>query len=465
MSEREKEKNNSIEQHVSIAKENPGLLLENTERVIESAKEKNGSINAFLGFFGDIKIVEKNTETALFGVPCAIKDNILCKGEIASAGSKMLEGYKAPYDATAVQKLRNAGAIMIGRTNMDEFAMGSSTEYSAYGPTKNPLNEEYVPGGSSGGSAAAVAMGSVPFSLGSDTAGSVRQPASFCGVVGLKPSYGSVSRNGLIAMGSSLDCIGPIANTVSDAETVFNIIKGEDPMDATTVSEEVYKEYQKQEVPKKIGVPWSFIEREGVSFDVKKNFEESLEKLKHAGYEIVDIEIPMLEYALSIYYILSPAEVSTNLARYDGVKFGRHVDGKDLLDTYKLSREGFGPEVRRRILTGTFVLSTGYSDEYYYSAIRAQKVIKKQFEEVFEKVDIIATPTTPTEAFALGEIADPLSMYMMDIFTVPANITGVPAISIPSGFGEKELPLGIQFMAPLYNEKSLFIVGKDFEVQ
>jgi aspartyl-tRNA(Asn)/glutamyl-tRNA(Gln) amidotransferase subunit A len=450
-----------------------GSVSDIVESSLNIAREHDGEIHAFLGLYNNIqeeidkiqkgKNEEKNRE--LYGVPCAIKDNILYKDQITSAGSKMLESYIAPYSATVVNKLREAGAIIIGRTNMDEFAMGSSTEYSAYGPTKNPVNTEYVPGGSSGGSAAAVAMGAVPFSLGSDTAGSVRQPASFCGVVGLKPSYGSVSRHGLMAMGSSLDVIGPITNTVSDSEKIFNIIRGYDPMDATSVSERVYQDHQKGKEVKKIGIPRSFVESEGVSDDVKNNFNEVLKSLEDRGCEIVDIEIPLLEYALSIYYILSPAEVSSNLARYDGIKYGRHIDGDNLVDTYKLSRAGFGEEVKRRILTGTYVLSAGYADEYYYSAKRAERMIQDQFKEIFKSVDVIATPTTPTEPFKIGEKSDPLSMYMMDIFTVPANIVGVPAISVPSGFGENELPLGIQFMAPLYNEQKLFTVGRFVEEQ
>ncbi|MEK7460322.1 MAG: Asp-tRNA(Asn)/Glu-tRNA(Gln) amidotransferase subunit GatA [Patescibacteria group bacterium] len=445
-------------------------LLEVTLKEAEATKDTH----AYLELFPDVraqasvaqKMIDNGKATMLTGIPIAMKDNILIKGKIASASSKMLEHYTATYDAHVTIKLRDAGAIFIGRTNMDEFAMGGSTENSAFGVTKNPHDMTRVPGGSSGGSAAVIASGSALGSLGSDTGGSIRQPAAFCGVVGLKPTYGSVSRSGLIAMASSLDQIGPFAKTVEDAEIIFNVIAGHDPMDSTSCSDErINKETRK---PKVIGVPKDFVHAKGVDPRVLKNFEESLALMKKEGYEIRDISLPSFAHGLSVYYILMPAEVSSNLARFDGVRYGFHADGKDLLEDYLRSRgEGFGPEVRRRILLGTYVLSSGYYDAYYGRANAVKELIRKELELVFKDVDIIATPTTPTPAFKIGEKSgDPLEMYLADIFTVPVNIAGVPAISIPSGFveeGESMLPLGIQFIAPNFGERALFETGKDFE--
>ena len=397
----------------------------------------------------------------LSGKTIAIKDNILFEGHKASAGSKILEGFIAPYDATVVKKLKAAGAIIIGRTNMDEFAMGSSTENSAYGVTRNPHDLSRVPGGSSGGSAAAVSSGMVDMALGSDTGGSIRQPAAFCGVVGLKPTYGRVSRSGLIAMASSLDQIGPFTKTVGDAEVIYNVLKGRDDLDSTTISDDTYQSGKK--FSKTVGVPWEFIDTEGVDESVKENFKQAVEKFKSLGYEIADIKLPHIKYSLAVYYIIMPAEVSSNLARFDGVKYGLRVDGKNGINDYLKTRgTGFGKEVRRRIILGTYVLSSGYYDEYYGSAISMKNLITKELREAFEKVDLILTPTTPTPAFKLGEkTADPLSMYLADIFTVPANIAGLPSISIPSGFAG-ELPLGIELTADLGREDNLFVAGKEF---
>ncbi len=440
---------------------------------------KNKDLNAYLEMFADIdtqakeadKKIKAGTAGPLTGIPLSIKDNILIKGRVASSASKMLENYHATYNATVIDKLLEQNAIFLGRTNMDEFAMGSSTENSAYGVVKNPWDTSRVPGGSSGGAAAAVAADLCLGSLGSDTGGSIRQPASFCGMVGLKPTYGAVSRSGLMAMASSLDQIGPITKTVEDAEILFNAIKGKDSMDATSINTEDFagKEDAKKLNSKKfkIGVPSEFV-KQGVDKDVLDNFNASLEALKKAGHEIVDVKLPNLKYSLAVYYILQPAEVSSNLARFDGVKYGLHKDGSDLLDDYLLTRqEGFGKETRRRIMLGTYVLSTGYYDAYYNKANIVRSLIMKDFEEAFKNIDVVLTPTSPTPAFKAGEKADdPLSMYLADIFTVSANIVTLPAISVPSGFVErdsKKLPVGIQFTAPYSREDVLFAVGKAFE--
>jgi aspartyl-tRNA(Asn)/glutamyl-tRNA(Gln) amidotransferase subunit A len=349
---------------------------------------------------------------------------------------------------------------------MDEFAMGSSTENSAYGVTKNPHDESRVPGGSSGGSAAALAAGTVLGALGSDTGGSIRQPAAFCGVVGLKPTYGTVSRSGLIALASSLDQIGTFTKTVGDAEILFDGIRGHDAMDSTTYPDDFGRSEIKK--PKVIGVPVDFVHTKGVDARVLKNFDESIEKMKNAGYEIREISLPALAHGLAVYYILLPAEVSSNLARLDGVRYGYHADGANLIGDYARTRgEGFGRETRRRILLGTYVLSSGYYDAYYGRACAVREMLKHDVEEAFKGVDIIATPTTPTPAFKIGEkSSDPLAMYLADIFTVPVNIAGIPAISVPSGFVEEDgnkLPLGMQFISPSFAEKALFEVGKKFE--
>ncbi len=436
--------------------------------VIEST---DTDVQAFREVFSDEIVSEakkadlayaQGTAKVLTGIPIAVKDNILLSGHIAGASSKMLEHFVAPYDATAITKLKEEGALFIGRTNMDEFAMGSSTENSAYGPTKNPIDRSRVPGGSSGGSAAAVAMNAALVSLGTDTGGSVRQPAAFCGIVGLKPTYGAISRNGLIAMGSSLDQLGTLSRSVSDAEILFNIVKGTDGMDSTS-SYPTEKPETKKNLT--IGVPRNLFE--GLTADVLENLEKSITKFKELGYEVQDIELPNLKYALATYYVIMPAEVSSNLARFDGVKYGFHHEGKDLLEDYlKTRREGFGKEVRRRIMLGTYVLSAGYYDAFYGKAQAARDLIRTDYQRAFELVDIVLTPTTPTPAFKLGEKTnDPLTMYLEDVFTVPANIAGNPAISIPSGFIEKEgtkLPLGIQLVSQNYREDILFRAGKSF---
>lgn len=424
----------------------------------EELRAKDKGIHAFLEVFDDQK---SYGDGPLSGKTIAIKDNILFEGHRASAGSKILENFIAPYDATVIKKLKAAGAVIVARANMDEFAMGSSTENSAYGATRNPHDLTRVPGGSSGGSAAAVASGMVDIALGSDTGGSIRQPAAFCGVVGLKPTYGRISRSGLIALASSLDQIGPFTKTVAEAELIYDVMKGQDPLDSTTIASETYGE--SAPLKKRIGVPRAFVESEGVDESVRQNFSEAVKKFEALGYEVVDIELPHVHYSLPVYYIIMPAEASSNLARFDGVKYGLKKDGQTGIEDYFETRGvGFGRETRRRIILGTYVLSSGYYDEYYGSALKMRQVITNEFRETFKMVDLILTPTTPTPAFKAGEkTADPLLMYLADIFTVPANIAGVPAISLPSGFAGN-LPLGIQLMADLGREDILFAVGKEF---
>lgn len=434
-------------------------------------EKQNPEINAFLEVFADIDAqaeaadakIKAGTADILTGIPLAIKDNILIKGRQASSASKMLEQYRATYDATVISKLKEQLPVFLGRTNMDEFAMGASTENSAYGVTRNPHDPSRVPGGSSGGSAAAVAMGGALAALGSDTGGSIRQPAGFCGIVGLKPSYGSVSRFGLMAMASSLDQIGPLTKTVEDAEILFNAIAGLDPHDSTSVARPTDTLSEK----KTIGIPYSFIEK-GLAADVKQLFDASVETLKSLGYTIKDIKLPSIDYALAAYYIIVPAEVSSNLARFDGVKYGLLKEGSTLLEDYLQTRQvGFGDEVRRRIILGTYVLSSGYYDAYYYKANELRQAIVKEFEDALKDVDAIVMPTSPHPAFKIGEkISDPLAMYLEDIFTVPINIAGLPGISIPAGTVNREgkdLPFGIQFIASHRREEVLFSIGKLFE--
>ena len=431
--------------------------------------KKGEGINAFIEVFDDALEeakerdvrIKKGEDLPLLGIPIALKDNMLVRGKRVTAGSKILEGFVAPEDATAVRKLRDAGAVFIGRTNMDEFAMGSSTENSAYGVTRNPYDATRVSGGSSGGSSAALGANFALGAFGSDTGGSIREPAAFCGLVGLKPTYGRVSRSGLIALASSLDQIGPFAKSVEDAHILYDVVSGIDPMDSTTIDSNTYKETS--DFKKVIGVPREFVEGEGIDESVKKNFEESIAKFKSLGYEVRDVNLPHLKYALSAYYIILPAEASSNLARFDGVKYGAKHSGKNSVDDYFKTRgEGFGKEVRRRIILGTYVLSSGYYDAYYGRALEVKSIIQNELKEAFKEVDLVLTPTTPWPAFAIGEKAkDPLSMYLADIFTVPANISGCPAVSLPSGF-TGNLPLGIQLMADLGREDNLFVAGKDF---
>lgn len=448
-------------------------VRELVDAYLEVIKEKNGEINAYIEVYKDIdeqikkaeEMWKSGTATLMTGIPVALKDNMLFEGHTASASSKMLENYTSTYDAGIVKQLKKEGAIFLGRTNMDEFAMGSSTESSAFGTTRNPVDKARVPGGSSGGSASTIAMDGALVALGSDTGGSVRQPAAFCGIVGLKPSYGTVSRSGIISMASSLDQVGPLGKTVRDTEILFNAINAYDDKDSTCIK----KENRQKVLPlkKKIGVPKSFFGGEGTDGEILKNFEENCKKLESLGYEIVDVSLPLIKYSLAVYYIIQPAEVSSNLARYDGIRYGLSEKADKLFDVYAKSRaRGFGKEVRRRILLGTYILSHGYYDAYYNNAIKVREEIKRELTKVFEEVDAIITPTSPFLPFKFGEkLDDPVGMYLSDLFTVPANIAGTPAISIPSGKSKDGLPFGLHIMAPFLREDILFTIGKDFEKQ
>jgi aspartyl-tRNA(Asn)/glutamyl-tRNA(Gln) amidotransferase subunit A len=446
--------------------------VELAEAVLARSKE-TAELNAYREVFDDVLAQARDADKKraggvggkLCGIPIAIKDNILINGRGVSASSKILENYTATYDADVIERLKKEGIVFLGRTNMDEFAMGSSTENSAFGVTKNPHDETRVPGGSSGGSAAVVAAGSALASLGSDTGGSIRQPASFCGVVGLKPTYGMVSRYGLIALGSSLDQIGPLTKTVEDAETLFHAIAGYDSRESTSIPEE--RRITPSENNRRIGVPRHLL-TSGIDADVLKNFNDSIEKFKLLGYKIVDIELPHAAYALPVYYIVMPAEASTNLERFDGVRFGLHSEGESLVEDYAQTRgQGFGKEVRRRIMLGTYVLSAGYYDAYYQKAEAVRRLITEDFKKAFESVDCIATPTSPTPAFKIGEkTTDPLSMYLSDVFTVTANLAGIPGLSLPGGVVMRDsvsLPVGLQLLAPHFGEQILFDAGKEFE--
>lgn len=440
---------------------------------LKNIKEKNNDINAYLETYTDVMdqieraqdMINNGTSTMLTGIPVAIKDNMLFADHISSAGSKILENYNATYDSFVVAELKRAGAVILGRTNMDEFAMGSSNETSAYRKVLNPLDYTRVPGGSSGGSCAAVAMHGAFVALGTDTGGSIRQPASFCGLVGLKPTYGAISRSGIIALSSSLDQVGPIGKSVADVEILFDLLNGYDKNDSTSTPLEMRKSTIIN-MRKKIGVPRDFLNGDGVDKEVLKNFDESCKVLEEKGYEIVDVSLPLMKYSLAVYYILQPAEASSNLARYDGIKYGvSERDTKNLFDIYVKTRgKNFGKEVRRRIMLGTYILSKGYSDQYYKKAYALKKEIKKEIEKIFEEVDAIITPSCPFLPFKFGEKSDnPVSMYLSDLFLVPANIAELPAISVPSGKTDEGLPIGLHIMAPMWHEGMLFEIGKDFE--
>ncbi len=440
------------------------------------ATERNTELNAYLELFGadavaiglaqariDGEVGGGDVAPLLCGIPLAIKDNILIEGHIASAASKMLENYEAPYSATVIEKLKEAGALFLGRTNMDEFAMGSSTEHSAYGTVKNPHDISRVPGGSSGGSASAVASHGAIASLGTDTGGSIRQPAAHCGLVGLKPTYGAVSRSGAISLGSSLDQIGPFGKTVADTKALFDAIKGEDPRDLTSIPAGAYP------VPSvgktlRIGIPRDLL-KDGINADILEAFEATLARLVSDGHSLVGISLPTSSYALPMYYVIMPAEASTNLARYDGIRYGLARRGETALDDYLESKsEGFGEETKRRILLGTFVLSSGYIDAYYRKAEAARDVLREEYRTAFSACDVIAFPTTPSPAFRFGEKSDAVAMYLEDVFTVTANLTGMPALSVPMGTVVREgstLPVGIHFTAPHGGEELLFKIGAE----
>ena len=403
-------------------------------------------------------------------MPIAIKDNICTKGVTTTCASKMLKNFIAPYESTASSKLWSSGGICLGKTNLDEFAMGSSTETSVFGVTSNPWDKSRVPGGSSGGSAASVAAGLCAAAIGSDTGGSIRQPASFCGVVGLKPTYGRVSRWGLIAFASSLDQIGPITNTVSDAAEILYSISGKDPLDSTCLDKPVpnyLSDLNKSIKNLKIGIIRECLEHPGLNPEVKESVLSAVQRFKTLGAEIIEVECPRFNDGIATYYVIAPSEASANLARYDGVKYGyRSNEGSNLLEMTSKSRaEGFGDEVQRRILIGTYALSAGYSDAYYKKAQKVRTLIRKDFDNSFKKVDILLTPTCPTTAFLKGDfVNDPLSMYLSDLLTVPANLAGLPAISIPCGFDTKGLPIGLQLIGNVLEENKILNAANIFEL-
>lgn len=447
-------------------------VKEVVDAYLKNIQEKNQEINAYIEIFTDTdeyikkaqEMIDSGRAEFLTGIPVSIKDNMLWKGHISSSGSKMLANHVATYSSPVVEKLLEAGAVILGRTNMDEFAMGSSTETSYFGVTKNPLDLTRVPGGSSGGAAASVAMNGALLAIGSDTGGSVRQPASFCGLVGMKPTYGSVSRYGLMAMSSSLDQIGPITKTVVDAEIAFNLLNFNEKNDGTLVDEKVKQSFLRP-FGKKIGIPRSFL-KEGIDQVVLDTFNERVEGLKNMGYEIVDVDLPYTPMSLAVYYIIMPAEVSSNLSRFDGIRYGNvpeDLKAESVTDFYKKVRTSLlGQEVRRRSILGAFILSHGYYDAYYNKAIKLQKMISEEFENIFEKVDFLLLPTTPTPPFKINERTDsPLAMYLADLYTAPANIAGLPAISIP--MNKTGLPVGIQVVAPKFNDQNLFKIGLDLE--
>ncbi len=411
----------------------------------------------------DKRIAQKEKLPTLAGVPCSVKDAILVEDVPCTAGSKILEHYVAPYDATVTKKIKEAGAIIVGKTNMDEFGMGASTENSAFGPTKNPHDLTRVAGGSGGGASASVAAAECVIGLGEDTGGSIRLPSSFCGVVGLKPTYGAVSRNGVIALASSLDQVGPVAKTVGDAEILFNVIRGRDPLDSTSIDAEIGN--WKLEIGNlRIGVPKEYF-AEGLDPAIEKVIRGAINKLEEAGARIKEVELPNTKYALAAYYIINMSEASANLARYDGMRYGvSRQEGSLLLDAYLDSRgEGLGTEVKRRIILGTYALSAGYYEAYYNKAQKVRTLLKQDFEKAFEKVDIIVGPVSPFLPFKIGErIRDPLQMYLVDIYTVPVNLAGLPALSIPAG-RVGNLPVGLHMIAPAFQEQRLFETGKLFE--
>jgi len=470
---------------LTISRAHQGLIkkefsaLELTKAFLNKIKEKNKEIFAYLTLIEnsalsqakkiDNLISSKGKIPILAGIPLAVKDNILVEGVKCSAGSKILENYTAPYDATVIKKIKTEGGVILGKTNLDEFAMGSSTEKSAFGPTRNPNDLSRVPGGSSGGSAAAIAADLAVYALGSDTGGSIRQPASFCGVVGLKPTYGAVSRYGLIAFASSLDQIGPLTKTVEDARIVFEAISGKDELDSTSVETSKIENWKLEIENLRVGVPKEYFAK-GIDPEVEKVIKKAIKRYEEMGAKIEEISLPHTEYALPIYYIISPSEASANLARYDGIKYGfseiQNPKSKiqNLLDVYLESRgQGFGEEVRRRIMLGTYALSAGYYEAYYLRAQKIRTLIKNDFEKAFKKVDVVFTPVSPFVAFKLGEkIEDPLSMYLSDVYTISVNLIGLPALSLPCG-QVGQLPVGLQIIGRPFEENKILFLGQIFE--
>ncbi len=461
----------SVSEHIESLKKGEYSSRELTDAYIAQIENTDSEIGAYITT--DFETALKKAEAVdkkrlsgeslepLAGIPCAIKDNICTKGVKTTCASKMLENYIPPYDACVIEELKKADVVILGKLNMDEFAMGSTTENSAFKTTKNPADITRVPGGSSGGSAACVAAKEAAFTLGSDTGGSIRQPASFCGVVGMKPTYGTVSRYGLVAFASSLDQIGPLTSTVKDNAVVLNAISCADKRDATNIYKsqgDFTEDIGKGIKGMKIGLPKEFF-GEGISHDVKTAVFEAAERMKNEGAEIVDISMPSIDNALAAYYIISSAEASSNLSRFDGVRYGYRTDCfENIHDLYKKSRsEGFGKEVKRRIMLGTFALSSGYYDAYYKKALQIRSIVMNDFENSFKKCDFILSPVAPTVAYKLGEKSkNPLEMYMGDAYSVPVNIAGVPAISVPCGRGEGNMPVGAQLIGPAFSEKMLY---------
>jgi len=461
-----------------LIKEKKVSAVEITKSYLDRIEKIDSKVGSYLSVLGEdavkkaMEVQEKidkgEAKSPLSGIPVAIKDNICTEGIKTTCASKMLHNFVPPYNATIVKKLLDDNVVIIGKLNMDEFAMGGSTENSYFKPTKNPWDLERVPGGSSGGSATAVAANLTAFSLGSDTGGSIRQPASFCGVVGMKPTYGAVSRFGLVAFASSLDQIGPLTKDVTDCAIVLNCITGHDPMDSTSANVE-YPDYTKALVNDvkglRIGIPKEYM-GEGINPEVRDAVLNAVEVLKKLGAQCEEFSLPLTEYAIPAYYLISSAEASSNLARYDGIKYGYRAEKyTDLLDLYKQTRsEGFGTEVKRRIMLGTYALSSGYYDAYYKKALQVRTLIKKGFDEAFEKYDIILGPTAPTTAYKLGEkVNNPLEMYLGDIYTVSVNIAGLPGLVVPCGFDSKGLPIGLQLIGKPFDESTLIQVGYTFE--
>ncbi len=452
--------------------------VELTKAMLESIKQKDEKINAYVTVLEDealksaelvqSKIDAGELTSPLAGVPMAIKDNICTKDILTTCGSKMLYNFKPPYNATVVEKLNSAGAVVLGKLNMDEFAMGGSTETSYFGATSNPWDLERVPGGSSGGSASAVAGMECAYALGSDTGGSIRQPCSFCGVSGIKPTYGAVSRYGLVAFASSLDQIGPIGKDIKDCSEILSLISGHDAKDSTSVKRPAFDFsdcFQGDLKGMKIGLPTNYF-GQGLDEDVKKPVLEAAETLKKLGAEIIEFEMNIVDYAIPTYYVLACAEASSNLSRYDGIKYGyRKKDCENLLDVFYTSRsEGFGMEVKRRIMLGSFVLSSGYYDAYYKKGLQVRNLIKQSFDDAFGKFDMILSPVAPTTAYKIGEnSSDPLKMYLGDIYTVSVNLAGIPAVSIPCGFGANGMPVGLQLIGNAFEEAKLVKAAYAFQ--
>jgi aspartyl-tRNA(Asn)/glutamyl-tRNA(Gln) amidotransferase subunit A len=451
--------------------------LELTEAVFQRIAASDDKIHAYLTIVRDAaleqarqadeRLKQDSGISPLLGIPIAVKDNFLTCGLRTTCASKILGEFIPPYDAATVQKLRAAGAVITGKTNLDEFAMGSSVENSAFFPTRNPWNLERIPGGSSGGSAAAVASDQCIAALGTDTGGSIRQPAAFCGVVGLKPTYGRVSRYGIVAFASSMDQVGPMTKDVRDSALLLEAIAGPDPADSTSVNRAVPRYASSLTEPVKglrLGIPKEYFVA-GMQPEVERAVRTAIVKLEKSGAVIEEISLPHTEYAVAVYYVVATAEASSNLARYDGMRYGHRADAKDLIETYRISRdEGFGAEVKRRIMLGTYALSAGYYDAYYLKAQKVRTLIKRDFDEAFKRCDVIVTPTTPTTAFKLGEkTQDPLQMYLSDIYTISINLAGLPALSLPCGFDSEGMPIGLQIIGKPFDESTIFRVAYNYE--